>query len=93
MAGASSSIPPSVTRDMLMAQEELYDLLGISIGDTKGHSRSQSATGPTHRSSHMSMGLKSPYTRPLSDIIAPGFKPSSILGNRFTDDVSQISST
>ena len=67
---------------MLKAQEELYDILGLYGGGRPRHSR------------HMSIGMKLPYGRPVSDLSTPGFRTSSIPGsarnNRFynlTNDV------
>ncbi|KIM92215.1 hypothetical protein PILCRDRAFT_810237 [Piloderma croceum F 1598] len=75
----SSSTPSSETRDMLRAQEELYHLLGISTGDTKrSDSRSRSVTGPIRHSRHLSTNIKSPNTRPVSDISTPGFSTPSM---------------
>lgn len=67
---------------MLRAQEELYDLLGISTGDIKGNfSRRRSITGPTRHSRHASINMKSPYARPISDISTPGLQTPSIPGS------------
>jgi len=74
----STSTPSSDTRDMLRAQEELYDLLGIPTSE-KANPRRRSITGPARQSGHAS--VNTPYARPVSDISTPGFQTSSIPGS------------
>lgn len=80
---------------MLRAQEELYHLLGISTGDIKrSDSRPRSVTGPIRHSRHLSINIKPPDTRPVSDISTPGFSTPSMYGsagsNRFYDRDHQV---
>lgn len=92
---ASDSDISFETKAMVKAQEELYDMLGLYGG---GRPRPQSASSPSRHSRHLSIGMKSPYGRPVSDLSTPGLRTSSIPGsaryNRFyssTNDVGHSS--
>lgn len=81
---------------MVRAQEELYDMLGISVNDNRGgRPRPRSFGGPTRHSRPMSLGLGSPYPRPVSDISTPGLRSSFALGsarfNRFYHAANDVS--
>ena len=62
---ASDSDISFETKAMLKAQEELYEILGLYGG---GRPRRQSVNSPSRHSRHLSIGMKSPYGRPVSDL-------------------------
>ncbi|EGO01293.1 hypothetical protein SERLA73DRAFT_179444 [Serpula lacrymans var. lacrymans S7.3] len=84
----------SDARALAQAQKELYDMLGITINDTKNDSRSRprSLSGPGSPK-HTSLNQ-----RPMSDMSAGPIRSPSLLGNRrsrlfpsvITDDVSFV---